>query len=54
MNNKIETQESNLEINLEDMQPMQDDELKTVTGGAVTATGDDDGGAPNRNCHRHN
>ncbi len=51
MNNKIETQESNLEINLEDMQPLQDDELKTVTGGVVTV---DEGGGPNRHCHRHN
>ena len=51
MNNKIETQERNLEasleINLEDMQPMKDDELKTVAGGGPTLDW-------HRDCHYQN
>jgi hypothetical protein len=40
MNNKIETQELNIEITLDEMQLLQDDELKTICGGNITNDGD--------------
>lgn len=36
MNNKIETKEQNIEITLDEMQLIQDDELKTICGGGPT------------------
>lgn len=46
--NALETQEVTVEINLEDMAPMQDDELKTVAGGTATYDGQV------HTCHYHN